>query len=240
MIQIRKLAIVLGLLLIAPRAEASVLEFDFSGTSVDDNYGSTTGYTATASFTLNSSAFTNPYYSQVDSIGITEVAILSSALTSFSASLTTPLGDRQFGLSDVDTSCSGLPATPCFDVFFDILASGQIIFEGSQDGFTSPGNPSGFVVLEPPGLVLHDGAVRTDYSGTWTQNTSVGAPLSDIGTGLPAMLFVGGPMLWRWRRRWPISRVPSNWGWCLSAAVFWLATRSFVNDLGLQGEPPPR
>jgi hypothetical protein len=215
MIRIRKLAFILGLLLFAPRAEATVLEFDFSGVSVNPLTGFGTpnplGYTATASFTLDSSDFTpgSPFiYTQgVSKTGITVTDIYTSALTSFSAGLATPLGNRQFSLSDVQTGCfSPVPGSvDCWTMIFETLPSGQLVFINTQDGFTNSGNPLGFVNIYGGGLTFHGGAVRVDYSGTWTknagQNGGVAAPLSDVGTGLPSLLLVGGPIFWGRRRQ---------------------------------------
>jgi hypothetical protein len=196
------------LLLFAPRAEATVLEFDFSGVSVNPLTGNLgpnpLGYTATASFTLDSSAFNNPYITSVGPTGIREDIILTSALTSFSATLTTPLGNRQFSLSDVNTGCfSVLGDIHCWDMDFEISPSGQIVFGTGYDGFTYSGNPLGFVNPYFGGLTFHGGPVRVDYSGTWTtaQNGGVAAPLSDVGTGLPSLLLVGGLILWGRRRQ---------------------------------------
>jgi hypothetical protein len=206
MIPIRKLAFILGLLLIAPRAEAEVLQFNYSGKSVNDQQGSTTGYTATASLSIDSSAFIYTTYS----IGIgangtlgTEIVALAAALTSFSASLTTPLGNRQFGLSDV------VNADPSDFVYFDLLPSGQIIFVGHITAFTNPFNPIGFLNLGDNSVFNYASNptanhVNVHYSGNWSTpqiSGGFGAPLSDIGTGLPALLFIGGLLLWRWRRQ---------------------------------------
>ena len=90
MIPIRKLAFILGLLLVAPRADATVLEFDLSAVSVNDTYGSTVGYTAMVSFTLNSSAFSSGQVFN-NSNGSIDYVVNASGLTSFSANLTTPL-----------------------------------------------------------------------------------------------------------------------------------------------------
>jgi hypothetical protein len=212
MIPIRTSAIILGLLF-ATHAKAAMVEFDLSAVSIAPLTGIGTpnplGFTATASFTLDSSAFAlgSPYYrsSITLSNGTIETVILASALLSFSADLTTPVGFRHFGLSDVDTACSGLPGTPCFDMVFDKFPSEQIAFATAQDGFTNPGNPSGFVNIYAGGSTFHDGPVRVDYAGTWTGNA--GAPISYIGSGLPGgLLLIGGLIFWaRWRRRSPRS-----------------------------------
>jgi hypothetical protein len=205
MIKIRSLAIILGLLAIAPRAEAAVLDFDFSGVSVIPLTGFGTpnplGYTATVSFTLDSSDFTNgsPFiFAQgMSPTGITVTNIYTSALTSFSASLTTPLGNRQFSLSDVRTVCSPPASLNCTMIFLT-YPSGQIAFQNGFDGFTNSGNPLGFVNPYAGGLTFHSGPFEVDYSGSWTtaQLGGVGAPLSDIGTGLPSLLLLGGLLIW--------------------------------------------
>ena len=212
MIKIRSLAIILGLLTLSARAEAAVLEFDFLGVSVNPltGYGTPNplGYTATVSFTLDSSDFSNgsPFiFAQgTTPTGITGSNIYTSALTSFSASLSTPLGNRQFSLSDVRTVCSPQASLECTMVFFT-YPSGQIVFQTAFDGFTNSGNPLGFANIYSGGLTFHGGAVEVDYSGAWTENTAqnggVAAPVSEVGTGLLSLLLVSGLMFWGRRRR---------------------------------------
>jgi hypothetical protein len=141
MIPIRKLAFILGLLVIAPRAEAAVLEFDLSAVSVASGPSGVQagpfGYTATVSFTLDSSAFTSGQVFN-NSNGSADYVVNASVLTSFSAHLTTPLGDRYFGLSDVHTNTGPCrDFEPCWTMdFYQATPTSPIIFSFAQDGFT--------------------------------------------------------------------------------------------------------
>jgi len=209
MMPARTFAVIFGLLVIAPRANASTVEFDLSAVSVAGSAANPLGYTATVSFTLDSSAFADPYQTYLNPDGTQEIAILSSSLTSFSADLTTPVGDQYFNLSQVRTGCGGA-MQPCWDMFFDESASGIFSFDFAQDGFAA--NSSGILNINYGwSAAFHDVDLFIYYSGTWSTWSASGAPLSDVGTGLPsALLLVGGLIIWAWRRRADPERAGSS------------------------------
>jgi hypothetical protein len=180
------LAVVISTVLLHSTSKADPVVFYFMGTDNGDlNSLVCPTCTAMGSFTIDSSLLN----------GSTYQAIPFADITSFSFTAIVPTGTLNYTLSDISTGgvCVGMYIGKCIFVNSSIS---PVQYLGSTDGFAViPQGIYGNDFLTPissTSVNIQGPFGNIDYDGTWT----VGAPLPEIGTGLPLGAFFLGLVWW--------------------------------------------
>jgi hypothetical protein len=199
MIPIRKLAFILGLLF-APHSDALADEvFTYvSPTYTLNNNPALFGANMSATVTLSCSGI-------ICGNGTYSGSSLSFKLTSGPASIFQP---AKPGNSSFFTLTNGIPSqwwlfdtsdTDGNSPWYDLDLVGNLPDAGDPPYFAA----ASYWVPPQRGmgsLVVVSNAESSGVGAGWSSGP-VGAPLSDIGTGLPSLLLVGGLIFWGWRRQ---------------------------------------